>query len=78
MLTQFGTLQSKSHIALPSDPGSSAATCSCFCLHICLPLSHAPRLCTHVDVGQELLHHHAPAKGRYPGGVTPKMPICLT
>lgn len=34
VLTQFGTLQSKSHVSLPPDLGSSAAACSCFCPHI--------------------------------------------
>lgn len=71
-LTQFGTLQSKSHVALPPDPGSSAAAGSCFCPHIrwervaCLRArqDHAPRLYPHADVRQELLHHRVPAKGR--------------
>jgi len=30
-LTQFGMLQSRSRVALPPDPGSSAAACSRFC-----------------------------------------------
>lgn len=66
-LTQFGRLQSKSHVALPPEPGSSAATRSCFC-----PTGgHAPRLYPHISEGQERLRHHVPAEGRYLAGSTP-------